>query len=129
MNLLLLVSRYKYYSTMVNVSGLLYKGVGRMRTTHMLILTFILLGLALYKPTQAQDTGSCPSFVQTSLQQLGNYCANSAANSACFGSPQVTTTYADTDSPTSFSKPGDRTDLSRIAGVQTSVLDFKTRKW
>lgn len=100
-----------------------------MRTSHMLILTFILLGLALIKPTQAQDSGSCPSFVQTSLQQLGNYCANSAANSACFGSPQVTTTYADTDSPPSFSKPGDRTDLSQLTDIQTSALDFKARKW
>lgn len=100
-----------------------------MRISHMLILCFIFLGLSLYKPTQAQETVSCPSFVQSSLQQLGNNCANSLPGSACFGSPGITTSYTKTNSSPAFSKPGDRINLSLLSSIQTSAINLKNGKW
>lgn len=100
-----------------------------MRFNHVLVLCFILLGLSLYKPMQAQETLSCPSFVQSSLQQLGNNCANALPGSACFGNPGITTNYIATDSFPVFSKPGDRVDLALLSSIHTSAIDLKTGKW
>ena len=100
-----------------------------MRFNHMLVLFFVLLGLSLYKPTQAEDTTSCPSFIQTALQQLGNNCANSPIGSACFGNPEITTSYLSTIASSTFVKPGDRVNLTLVNDLHTSAVDLKGGKW
>jgi len=83
----------------------------------------------LYAPAQAEDTSACPSFVQTALQGLGNYCANSASGSACFGNPEITTSFVKTTTPPVFSKPGDRISQSLLNDIHTSAINLKTGKW
>src|SRR5690349_4027411 len=100
-----------------------------MRSNHMLVLFFVLLGMSLYAPAQAEDTSACPSFVQTTLQGLGNYCANSPSGSACFGNPEVRTSFVKTTTPPVFSKPGDRINQSLLSDIHTSAIDLKTGKW
>src|SRR5215212_6093560 len=100
-----------------------------MRVLHLFILGFVLLGLSLYEPTQAQDKTDCPSFIQTALQQLGNNCANSPTGSACYGNSDITTSYTNSSTPATFSKPGDRINLSFLNDIHTSAVDVEAKKW
>jgi hypothetical protein len=100
-----------------------------MRVLHLFILGFVLLGLSLYQPTQAQNTTDCPSFIQTALQQLGNNCANSPIGSACYGNSEITTSYANPNAAATFTKPGDRINLSLLNDIHTSGVDLKDKKW
>ncbi len=100
-----------------------------MRLLQLFILCFVLLGLSFYKPTQAQYTTNCPSFIQTALQQLGNNCSNSPTGSACYGNAEITTSYADSSTSATFSKPGDRLSLGLLNDIHTSAVDVQTKKW
>ncbi len=100
-----------------------------MKIRHILILCFALVGLSILQPIQAQDTPTCPSFVQTVFQQLGNNCVNVTEGSACFGNPNITTSFFDQSTATAFEKPGDRIDLAPVSSIQTYALNLNKNKW
>jgi hypothetical protein len=100
-----------------------------MRLLQLCVLSFVLLGLSSFQPIQAQATSDCPSFVQTALQQLGNNCSNSPTGSACYGNSEITTSYANSSTSATFSKPGDRVDLGLLNDIHTSAVDIQAKKW
>lgn len=100
-----------------------------MRHLHLFFLGFVLLGLSSFQPIQAQAPTDCPSFIQTSLQQLGNNCSNLPTGSACYGNSEITISYADSSASTTFSKPGDRVNLGLLNDIHTSAVDIQTKKW
>jgi hypothetical protein len=105
----------------------------RVPVVHQLILVFMLFGISIAsapRPALSQNTGeTCEPKVQEALTQVGDLCNNLSRNSACYGNANVEATFADTESASLFTKPGDTATVTNLQSIQTAPLDETSDIW
>ncbi len=94
----------------------------------LIFIGFLLLSLTIATGTLAQ-AAACSDVVNKALQNLSDTCENMQRNSACYGFNHVTATFADGLTPSVFSQPNDRVDLTSLQSITTSPLDVQTAQW
>lgn len=85
------------------------------------------LSLLCVSLTLAQG-GDCPDIVQTALAQVGDVCANTGRNQACYGNGAITAQFAPAAN-VKFDAPGDLGDLAAVQILQLGALDEDTGTW
>lgn len=101
-----------------------------MRLHHWLLLCLLLVGaFAVVTPQRTEAQNSCPTLVQTALEQMGDNCTGLGRNSACYGFNRVNSTFLDAAPLDFFSKPSDRAELAQLETITTAPLDLDSDEW
>ncbi len=106
-----------------------------------LLLRFIVVGIfimmlllagALWagmRVLHAQESGSCPPFVETVLRSLDDSCGGLARDTACYGSSRVDSVFWEPRDDLVFHAPADRVPLVDLQRISTSPLDVRQELW
>src|SRR4051794_32055957 len=94
-----------------------------MKRLSLLILGFICFGVV---PAIAAD---CPALVRQALAATDTLCHETDKNQACYGNINLKAQPIPSAENFSFSKPGDRVDISAIKSLQLSPMAMDTGEW
>jgi LysM repeat protein len=101
-----------------------------MRLPHWLLLCLLLVGaFAVIAPQRTEAKNTCPTLVQTALEQMGDNCTSLGRNSACYGFNRVNSTFFDEAPLDFFSKPSDQAGLAQLETITTAPLDLDSDEW
>jgi hypothetical protein len=90
-----------------------------MRRIHYFLSVLSLIFLAL--PLSAQDA-TCPTLVQTALENVSTACEDTGRNQLCYGNPDLIVTAVDDAPDFTFEATGDVVDITLIDALQLSAL-------
>ena len=101
-----------------------------MRLHHWLLLCLLLVGaVSIIAPQRMEAQNTCPTLVQTALEQMGNNCTSLGRNSACYGFTRVDSTFFGEAPLDFFSKPSDQAELAHIESITTAPLNLSDDQW
>ncbi|MDX2136447.1 MAG: SH3 domain-containing protein [Chloroflexota bacterium] len=89
---------------------------------------FLLLILVIFSTAAAQNE-TCTAIIQEALAVVGEACAATGRNQACYGNIQLAATPRDGAPAFTFEQPGDVVNIADVETLRLSALDTDESSW
>lgn len=90
--------------------------------------SFLLLILIVFSSAAAQDE-VCESIIEEALSIVGEACASTGRNQACYGNIQLDATPRENAPAFTFEQPGDLINIAEVQTLRLSALDSDENTW
>jgi uncharacterized protein YraI len=93
-------------------------------------LSLALIGIFLLSiNVRVSAQQDCPTLVQEALAAVGNVCADTGRNEACYGNTHINALAFDNTTLPGFDTAGDKVNLINVASLETTPLNMKDSSW
>jgi hypothetical protein len=89
----------------------------------------VIIGLLFAASVLVAQDDTCPAMVEQALETVDDTCAELNRNEACYGNTHVTATGWDDADLTTFTSPGDLSDIAEMALLTTLPFNLDENTW